>query len=477
MRLKGMAIASHPPVLIPEIGAGREAEAQKTAQGMRDLAKKIVEVGPKTIVCITPHGNVFRDGVAVIYENKIAGDLGRFGSPDIKMEKKCDMGLLDELNRSFAVNQCHSIFLNQRTAEEYEIKLEIDHGLLVPLYFIDRFYRDYQIVHISIGFLSLYELYQMGMAIREAVERTSNDTIILSSADLSHCLKDEGPYEFNQMGPVFDDNIVYGIGQKDYYSILTVPHEVYEPAGQCGLRPIVMGLGALDGFDTDAKVYSYEGPFGVGYMTAYIDLKEGKIPSLQKRYEQDQQLAYKSRRSSESAYVALARASINTWVQRGRKLNFSNYKDQVEIDDKALKDLDYQQAGVFVSIHKQGELRGCIGTTRAVTENIAQEIIRNAIEAAAYDPRFLPVEETELMDLEIKVDILGEAEKISSPAELDPKKYGVIVEKDLNRGLLLPDLDGVDSVEQQVAIARQKAGILESETDVDLYRFEVKRYH
>jgi AMMECR1 domain-containing protein len=89
----------------------------------------------------------------------------------------------------------------------------------------------------------------------------------------------------------------------------------------------------------------------------------------------------------------------------------------------------------------------------------------------------LPVEETELMDLEIKVDILGEAEKISSPAELDPKKYGVIVEKDLNRGLLLPDLDGVDSVEQQVAIARQKAGILESETDVDLYRFEVKRYH
>lgn len=476
MKLKGMAIASHPPVLIPEIGGGREAEAQKTAQGMRDLARKITEVKPKTIICITPHGNVFRDGVAVIYENKIAGDLGKFGSPGIKMEKKCDMGLLDELNRSFALNQCHSIFLNQRTAEEYEIKLEIDHGLLVPLYFIDRFYQDYKIVHITIGFLSLYELYQMGMAIREAVERSQNEAIILASADLSHCLKDEGPYEFNRMGPVFDENIIYGIREKDYYSILTIPHQVYEPAGQCGLRPIVMGLGALDSLDTESEVYSYEGPFGVGYMTAYIDLKQEKINSLAERFEKDQQVAYKNRRQSESAYVALARAAINTWVQRGRKLNFTHYKDHVEIDEKALKDLEYQQAGVFVSIHKQGELRGCIGTTRGVTENIGQEIIRNAIEAAAYDPRFLPIEETELTALEIKVDILGEAEKIKSMDELDAQKYGVIVEKDLNRGLLLPDLEGVETVEEQVAIARQKAGILESEQDVDLYRFEVKRY-
>jgi len=183
-----------------------------------------------------------------------------------------------------------------------------------------------------------------------------------------------------------------------------------------------MGLGAIDGYDTESQVYSYEGPFGVGYMSAYIDLKEKKIPSLLERFEADRMVSYKERRANESAFVALARATINTWVQNGRKLNFDNYKDQAEIDPKILAELEKQQAGVFVSLHEHGELRGCIGTTGPVTENIAQEIIRNAIEAAGYDPRFLPVEESELKDLEISVDVLGEPEPVDSIEELDAKK-------------------------------------------------------
>ena len=477
MYLKGIGIACHPPVLIPEIGGGREHEAEKTLRGLRDLSLKVAEVKPEVIVCITPHGNVFRDGVAVIYEQHLKGDFKQFGNDRYSFEKDCDMGLLDELNTSFAKHQCHTIFLNQKVAAEYRINLDIDHGVLVPLYFIEKYYKNYQIVHITIGELSLIELYEMGTVIREAIEAHGKEAMILVSADLSHCLKDEGPYAFNPMGALFDENIIKGIEKKNYYSILTIPPQVYQPAGQCGLRPIIMGLGAIDGYDTESQVYSYEGPFGVGYMSAYIDLKEKKIPSLLERFEADRMVSYKERRANESAFVALARATINTWVQNGRKLNFDNYKDQAEIDPKILAELEKQQAGVFVSLHEHGELRGCIGTTGPVTENIAQEIIRNAIEAAGYDPRFLPVEESELKDLEISVDVLGEPEPVDSIEELDAKKYGVIVEKDLHRGLLLPDLEGVDTPQEQIAIAKKKAGIMESDTDVILHRFQVKRHH
>jgi AmmeMemoRadiSam system protein A len=132
-------------------------------------------------------------------------------------------------------------------------------------------------------------------------------------------------------------------------------------------------------------------------------------------------------------------------------------------------------AGAFVSLKKRGELRGCIGTFQSSTESVAHEIIQNAISAATKDPRFSPVTVAELDEIEYSVDILGEPEKISSKKELDPKRYGVIVKSGNRKGLLLPDLEGVNSVDDQISIASMKAGIYLGE-DIELYRFEVKRY-
>ena len=131
---------------------------------------------------------------------------------------------------------------------------------------------------------------------------------------------------------------------------------------------------------------------------------------------------------------------------------------------------------MFVSLHKYGELRGCIGTISPVQESIADEIIANGISACSRDPRFSRVRADELDALSYSVDVLGEAEPIESTAQLDPKRYGVIVTKGYRRGLLLPDLEGVDSVEYQVAIAKQKAGIDPRDTNVALERFEVVRH-
>lgn len=134
-----------------------------------------------------------------------------------------------------------------------------------------------------------------------------------------------------------------------------------------------------------------------------------------------------------------------------------------------------QKRGVFVSIKKKGELRGCIGTLSPTQPNLALEIINNAISSATRDPRFPPVKEDELKDLTYSVDVLGDSELVKEKSELNPERYGVIVESGWKRGVLLPDLEGVDSVEEQLDIALRKAGIRSNEK-YEIYRFEVKRY-
>jgi hypothetical protein len=134
-----------------------------------------------------------------------------------------------------------------------------------------------------------------------------------------------------------------------------------------------------------------------------------------------------------------------------------------------------ERAGVFVSIHKHGELRGCIGTFEPTRANVAEEVMTNALNSATRDPRFPPVAASELDDLDYSVDVLTQPEPVKDASQLDPKKYGVIVESGFRRGLLLPDLEGVDSVEEQIAICRLKAGIPPREP-VKLYRFQVRRF-
>lgn len=167
----------------------------------------------------------------------------------------------------------------------------------------------------------------------------------------------------------------------------------------------------------------------------------------------------------ESLQTRLARQTIETYIRTGK----------VIAPPQDLPGEMRERAGVFVSLKKFGQLRGCIGTFESAQANIAQEIIQNAISSSTRDPRFPPVTEEELKDLVISVDVLSAPEPVSGPEMLDPKRYGVIVESGWRRGLLLPDLEGVDTVVYQLSIAKRKAGISENE-QVKLYRFEVLRY-
>jgi AmmeMemoRadiSam system protein A len=165
--------------------------------------------------------------------------------------------------------------------------------------------------------------------------------------------------------------------------------------------------------------------------------------------------------------VKLAKETIESYVRTGRE----------PAPPRPLPAEMQGVAGAFVSLHDAaGNLRGCIGTIEPTQPSLALEVIRNAVAAASRDPRFQPVEPRELEGLDVKVDVLLPPEPIDNLDELDPRRYGVIVESGWRRGLLLPDLEGVDTVDMQVAIARQKAGIRPNE-ECQLYRFEVKRYH
>jgi AmmeMemoRadiSam system protein A len=227
-----------------------------------------------------------------------------------------------------------------------------------------------------------------------------------------------------------------------------------------------MMLGALDGYQSRSEVLSYEGPFGVGYMVAGLepgpkDERRSILADLLKVREEK----VKVRRANESYLVRIARQTLENWVR-----GIDKRPDPGEVPPEFRR-----PAGVFVSVKKGGALRGCIGTVKPATPSIIEEVMENAVSAGARDPRFYPVRADELDELEYSVDVLGEPEKVDSLDDLDPKRYGVIVRGRGRSGLLLPDLEGIDTPEEQVRIAKEKAG-LGPDDEVALERFTVTRY-
>lgn len=465
MSLVGVAIAPHPPILIPEIGRGEEQRAKDTLEGMKKMAGFVAGLEPDVIIVISPHGNGFSDVFCILDADELEGDFSDFGYSGFRMSKKIDAAYLEKLQAALKQTDLPYVFMDQGKADFYGGRMFLDHGALVPLYFIEKEYSDFHIVHITPGNLSLEETHRFGSLLGSVAGEMDARVLILASADLSHCLKDSGPYSYAKEGPIFDQILVESIRAKRYKDILDMKPHLYEPAGQCGLRSVVMSLGSLQDLKNQPKVFSYEGPYGVGYMTAAISLSADNA-----------QAEKKSDPQGADPYVELARQSIAHWVSEGTVLDWKKYKEGLGADGEGfIRDVEDMKAGAFVSIHKKGELRGCIGTVEATKENLALEIIHNAVEASSFDPRFAAVEPWELEELDIKVDVLKKPEPVVDLDELDPVRYGVIVEKGPRRGLLLPNLEGVDTYQEQIDIAMHKAGI-RSPDGVALYRFEVVRH-
>ena len=347
----------------------------------------------------------------------------------------------------------------------------LDHATMVPLWFLQKVCGGTlkcPLVRIGLSGLPLSDHYKLGMLIKLVSEKLDRRTAIVASGDLSHVLKSDGPYGYKAEGPVYDERIMGVMGRGAFGELFDFNDVFCEKAAECGHRSFVIMAGCFDGCSVNAKALSHEGPFGVGYgVCTFAPAGRDDSRHFLASYEKKERSRLAGLKDSEDEYVRLARRSLEAWVRNSEKMS---------VPEGLPSEMTSRRAGAFVSLKKHGQLRGCIGTIAATTPSVAQEIIRNARSAATEDPRFEPVEPQELEDLVYSVDILGDAEDIDSPQQLDVKKYGVIVSSGMKRGLLLPNLEGVDTVEQQLEIARRKAG-LGGKEPVKLQRFEVVRHY
>lgn len=460
-------IFPHPPLIVPEVGKGGEIGAIKTVNVAKRAAIEIKEEKPATIIVTTPHGPVFQDYIYISASERLTGDFGKFGSSEVSMEFKNNTALVHEIIKYAKDEGIFAGGLDDSLIKKYKVSRELDHGSLVPLYYINKEIKNYKIVHISTAGLPLQELYKFGMCISKAVNASDESVVFIASGDLSHRLSHEAPYGFNKHGREFDEMFINSIKGLNIERLIEADEDFCENAGECGLRSFLIMFGAVDGLELEPEVYSYEGPFGVGYSVArFVVGRENPERQVLRLLNEKNAKRIEGIRNGEDPYVGLARKALETYIR---------YNNIISLDSDVTDEMLSNKAGTFVSIKKYGQLRGCIGTTGPTRRNIAEEIIYNAISSGTRDPRFDAVEVDELDMLVYSVDVLKEAEPINSISELDVIKYGVIVRAGHRSGLLLPNLEGVETAEKQVSIALQKAGIRPDEK-YSMERFEVIRH-
>jgi len=322
--------------------------------------------------------------------------------------------------------------------EEDHLAHQHEHSIEVQLPFLQYFREDIKIVPIMLAYSAGATCKEIGKEIAEAVKELNKEVVIIASSDMTH-------YEPQESAQRKDSKAIEAILDLNEDELLKRVDELN--ISMCGYAPAVVLISAAKELGAgNAELVKYQtsgdttGDYSsvVGYAGIII---KGMSP-----------------------LARLARKTVETFVKEGKTIQPEELTPEME-----------EKAGVFVSIHKFGELRGCIGTFEPAQKNVAEEIIDNAVSSATRDPRFPPTAPDELEHLSYSVDVLTEPELVESQDQLDPRKYGVIVECGFRRGLLLPDLEGVDSVDYQIDICRQKAGIAPDEP-IKLYRFEVKRY-
>lgn len=464
MGIEAAIMVPHPPIIIPEIGKGQEKLIQDTINGYKKAAKMITDLKPETIVILSPHSLVYSDYFHISPGRSARGNFGSFGAGSVAFEINYDTEFAAELSRQAKMHDLSAGTMGERDKS-------LDHGTMVPLYFIrDAYGGDIKcrIVRIGLSGLPLSEHYRLGMLIKKTSEMLDLRVGIVASGDLSHVLKEDGPYGYREEGPVYD-RLIMDVMSRAYFGDLFGFSEAFcGKAGECGHQSFVIMAGCFDGMAVKSEKLSYEGPFGVGYgVCTFIPKDKDTSRCFLDEYHKKIKKQIKAQRETEDLYVCLARNAVEAYVLHSQVIDIPE-----NLPDECIN----KRAGTFVSLKKNGQLRGCIGTVSATTSCIAEEIIQNAISASTKDPRFIPVSPEELDKLVYSVDILGDPEDISSIEQLDVKKYGIIVTSGDKRGLLLPNLDGVDSVEEQISIAMHKAGISRGKK-IKLQRFEVVRHY
>lgn len=426
--------------MVPEVGRESIAGVMHSINAMAEFTKRLIDSGSETVVLISPHAPLEVDAFVAYEGPEVYGDFSNFNAPETRFAVSIDEELLAAIKRAAA-------------ARDYDVSTlpehDLDHGTAVPLYFLLQNGWQGRVVALGYSFLSNDDHLRFGSCIKTAVDQVGRRVAFVASGDLSHRLKPQAPAGFDPDAYMFDEEVVEALRANVPQRIVEIDHNLRRLAGECGYRSMLVAIGASSDLPWSCEVLNYEAPFGVGYLVAQLT----NLPC--------------GSETIETELPSLARRAVETFVRSGDIL------DPVGTTQGLLG----KRAPCFVSLKTLiGELRGCIGTIEPAKNTLAEEIVANAISAANNDPRFEPVREDELSNLRYSVDVLFPPE----PAvldELDPRIFGVIVEDESGsrRGLLLPDIPGIEEAEHQVEIAARKAGIARGEP-IKLWRFKVERF-
>jgi MEMO1 family protein len=489
-----VGIAPHPPIMVPEVGGREIANVRGSIDAMRGLTERLIASGAETVVLVSPHAPLDARAFVAYRGDLLRGDFARFRAADAEVSAPLDAELLDALRHAAA-------------EDGFQIRDiegdDLDHGTAVPLYFLLRNGWRGRLVALGYSYLPDDEHVRFGRTVGRAVAASKRRAAFVASGDLSHRLRPDAPAGFNPDAHLFDEQVVESLRDCAPARIAEIDPALRRLAGECGYRSMLVALGAAEGLANDCEVLHYEAPFGVGYLVAQLarggphattkteadEASASKVDARDASSGDDERgdgdvsvssadeaeraggAGAEARAGEAESLTKLARRAVETFVGEGRTV--SAEEALAEVAPRALE----RPAACFVSIKTaDGSLRGCIGTVEPTRGRLAEELISNAVSAATRDPRFPPVSAAELASLRYSVDVLDEPE----PAEfedLDPKVFGLIVEDHdgRRRGLLLPDIEGVETAREQLRIAARKAGIAPHEP-VRLYRFRVRRF-
>jgi aromatic ring-opening dioxygenase LigB subunit len=270
------SISPHPPLIIPTIGKPEDLKlVQNTIEAMEKLAEVFSNSGVETLILISPHGPLQFDQFTLNKALSFEGHFKNFGDFKTELIFRNDLRLIQEIEKNLK---------NQKIPVRSVDIMELDHGSLVPLYYLSSPSRqkagrenknpqEFKLVHLAFSLLDFKTHYKVGEILQRTINNEQRAIGIVASGDLSHRLLPDAPGGFSPEGKKFDKKLISLIEKKDVKGILNLDPDFVEAAGECGFRSILILLGALDNLKWKPEILSYEGPFGVGYMVANFGLK------------------------------------------------------------------------------------------------------------------------------------------------------------------------------------------------------------
>ena len=445
----------HAPIVIPAIGAEHAPDCTRTTAAMREVAARVIAHAPDVLVLVSPHAPRRGDRFGIVAAPWIEGSFARFGRARLATRLPGAPEAARRVETAAA----------RRDLESWTPSGDdLDHGALVPLHFLVEAGWTGPTLILALPYEDGVSEKAMGEALETAADEAGERWVVIASGDMSHRLQPGAPAGFDPRAHEFDASFVAHLRTGDYRAACAPDRRLQDLAAEDVVQSTQVAAAAV-GFRNDGgRVVSYEGPFGVGYCEAVLftdGSDEASVPS----------------RPGERTHVHAATeaaapsppAALPEWA---REVIRANLLRQPLLPPE-LEEPWRTARAVFVTLRSpSGELRGCIGRTQPSFEALAEEVADCAVSAATRDPRCEPVALEEVDRLRIEVSVLTPPVPVASRAELDPDRYGVVVSLGYRRGVLLPSIEGVDSVAAQLHIAAEKAGIRDDEPYA-IERFEV----